>query len=406
MGHAGRMPDRARLSVAQAASLLGVRVPTVYAYVSRGVLQREVLVVDGQRQSFLARNEVVALAEARARPRAGLVDAVVESDITQLDPRGRLAFRERDIEQLARLPFPEAANHVWQLDEGQDGWTVDREAIAEVLRLLPPAHALVPPVDRIRLAVQLAATQDIHRSDLSVEHVVEVARTSIHLGAAVLAGEVPEDGADLVPAVWRSLTGQDGSPGQLELLNAAFVAMMDHELASSTLAARVAASTLADPWMVLLTGLAAMSGPRHGGASVLVEATLDRWLRDGVLPDERPPGFGHKVYETIDPRCALILDRIDAIDHDYVRDLDRLIAVVASNWSVMPNVDFGLAALARWAGFPPGSAQVLFMLPRTVGLAAHALEEYPHDLRFRGRAVAGATFHLPDDHIDSVNIDN
>ena len=68
----------------------------------------------------------------------------------------------------------------------------------------------------------------------------------------------------------------------LAALNAALVLLMDHELAASTMAARVAAGTGADPWLVLLTGLAALGGPRHGRSSVAAEGLLGAVRREGV----------------------------------------------------------------------------------------------------------------------------
>src|SRR5204863_1695810 len=90
----------------------------------------------------------------------------------------------------------------------------------------------------------------------------------------------------------------------------------DHELAASTFAVRVAASTWADPYLLLLAGLATVGGPLHGGASEFVrdllrnaidtspEAAVGRVLRDG----EHVPGFGHSVYTGPDPRAPGLLD--------------------------------------------------------------------------------------------------
>ena len=52
-----------------------------------------------------------------------------------------------------------------------------------------------------------------------------------------------------------------------------------------------------------------------------------------------------------------------------------------------PNVDFGLAALAHVLGLQPGAPTVVFCVARIAGMIAHALEEYPHRLRFRPRAT-------------------
>ena len=97
--------------------------------------------------------------------------------------------------------------------------------------------------------------------------------------------------------------------------------LADHELAASTLAARVAASVRADPYAVVATGLGAMGGALHGGASLGVEnlltavgtpAGVPAVIRDLLRRGERVPGFGHLVYRSGDPRAALLLELIRA----------------------------------------------------------------------------------------------
>ena len=83
------------------------------------------------------------------------------------------------------------------------------------------------------------------------------------------------------------------------------VLLADHELAASTLAARVAASMRADPYAVVATGLGAVGGALHGGASFGAEVMLRsaarpeeaaRVVGDLLRRGERIPGFGHFVY--------------------------------------------------------------------------------------------------------------
>ena len=91
-------------------------------------------------------------------------------------------------------------------------------------------------------------------------------------------------------------------------MNAALVLLADHELATSTMAVRVAASVRADPYDALLAGLATLAGPLHGGASqqayeLLVVAERDgvpRALNDVLRERGRLPGFGHAVYKSGD----------------------------------------------------------------------------------------------------------
>jgi citrate synthase len=51
-----------------------------------------------------------------------------------------------------------------------------------------------------------------------------------------------------------------------------------------------------------------------------------------------------------------------------------------------PNVDVGLAALARGLGLAAGSASALFAVGRTAGWIAHALEQRGRDRLLRPRA--------------------
>src|SRR5207248_1578923 len=89
--------------------------------------------------------------------------------------------------------------------------------------------------------------------------------------------------------------------------------------AASTLAARAAASVRADPYAVVGTGLGAMSGALHGGASLGAETLMaaasgpddvPRVVAELLRRGEKVPGFGHFVYRGGDPRAILLLDLV------------------------------------------------------------------------------------------------
>ncbi|MFP2912440.1 citrate/2-methylcitrate synthase, partial [Pyxidicoccus sp. 3LFB2] len=86
-----------------------------------------------------------------------------------------------------------------------------------------------------------------------------------------------------------------------ELLNRALVLLADHELNVSTFTARVTASSGADLYACLSAALAALSGPKHGGACDRVEALLSEVGRperaaevvhERLRRGESVPGFG------------------------------------------------------------------------------------------------------------------
>jgi len=384
---------RNEVTADQAADLLGVRLQTIYAYVSRGLLTRSHRTNEmGHRVSVLALDEVLRLAAERTRVRTGSLEVLVETDVTLLDPKGTLSYRGHDAVALASRPFEEAAALVWAVPD-VGGWEPLDSDVAVVRAAASALAAGATDADRVRAAVLALATDDPDRGELKPDHVVAVGRRAVVGGVAALGGE---GAGSVAHRLWGALGTSPHSHEGVAALNAALVLLMDHELAASTMAARVAAGTGADPWLVLLTGLAALGGPRHGRSSVVAEGLLGAVRREGVgaldryateAGDVGIPGFGHKVYVDADPRAEVLLDHVARLDPDGWPAVEELLLAVSSRFGLGPNVDLGLAALVQACGFRPGSGETVFALSRMVGWLAHAMEEYPQGLRFRPRAV-------------------
>jgi citrate synthase len=384
---------RNEVTADQAADLLGVRLQTIYAYVSRGLLTRSHRTNEaGHRVSVLPLDEVLRLAAERTRVRTGSLEVLVETDVTLLDPKGTLSFRGHDAVALATRPFEEAAALVWGVP-AIGGWEPREGDVATVRGAASALAAGATDTDRVRAAVLALATADPDRGELKPDHVVAVGQRAIEGGVVALGGV---GGGSVADRLWGALGGSPRAEEGVGALNAALVLLMDHELAASTMAARVAAGTGADPWLVLLTGLAALGGPRHGRSSVVAEGLLGAVRRDGIGALDRYatesgdvgiPGFGHKVYVDADPRAEVLLDHVARLDPDGWPAVEELLLTVSRRYALSPNVDLGLAALVRACGFRSGSGETVFALSRMVGWLAHAMEEYPQGLRFRPRAI-------------------
>jgi citrate synthase len=383
---------RSEVTADQAADLLGVRLQTIYVYVSRGLLTRHRRTNEaGHRVSVFPLEEVLRLAGERTRVRTGSLEVLVETDVTLLDPKGTLSFRGHDAVALSTRPFEEVAALVWAVPPVGD-WEAaqdDRAVVRAASSALAPGAT---DADRIRAAVLALASADAARDDLKPDHVVAVGRLAIAGGIVGLGG--PETGS-VAERLWSALGGAPAHEG-MAALNAALVLLIDHELAASTMAARIAAGTGADPWLVLLTGLAALGGGRHGRSSVAAEGLLDTVRREGArsldryaaeVGDVGIPGFGHKVYVNADPRAEVLLDHVARLDPGGWPAVEELLLTVSRRFGLSPNVDLGLAALVQAFGLPKASGETLFALSRMVGWLAHAMEEYPQGLRFRPRAV-------------------
>jgi citrate synthase len=393
------------LTARQAATRLGVKLETVYAYVSRGVLERT-LAADGRTSRFDA-SEVEALAR-HGRPRGGgarvgTVDVSLATSITEIHG-DRLLFRGHDAVALARVSsFEAVAELLWTgaLPSSVSwpppplGARVARAATARLPRTTSPVE---------RLAVITAALACAHpsRTDLRPATVAAHGRALL----ATFAWLLPEvEGtsasgprvAKFAERMWPRVSGLAATVERVALLDAALILLSDHELATSTLAARVAASTRADPFAVVLAGLGAVSGPLHGKAALGVHHLLLQAAASSpeiafaqTLDEARVThGFGHPVYRGIDPRAGYLLGAVSPLAKREDRKIiDAVLGVARSHGAVQPNVDFALGALAFALRMPAGATEAIFATARAAGWLAHALEEYGEaPLRFRARAV-------------------
>ena len=183
------------------------------------------------------------------------------------------------------------------------------------------------------------------------------------------------------------------APDLVATVDAALALLADHELATSTLAVRVAASTRTSPYAAFAAGFASIEGALHGSASASVHRFLDRCVERGpgeAIADVRAarsliPGFGHKVYRGVDPRFGPLMDAIRPIDPDSLAVVDALVEEVGRTLPHQPNVDLALGALTWVGGLEPDTP--LFAVARIAGWAAHYAEELEEPpLRFRGVA--------------------
>ena len=178
-------------------------------------------------------------------------------------------------------------------------------------------------------------------------------------------------------------------------INTALVVLADHELATSTLAARVATSVRSAYPSTLAAALATVDGELHGSASHYVHrlfATAHRVGPEEVLQQfrqdrRRVPGFGHTIYRQRDPRVSLLLDRVRALPDRGGRlaTVEQLLRAAGSYVAQPPNVDLALGALTFVADLPEQTP--IFPVARVAGWTAHHLEELEErPVRFRGLA--------------------
>ncbi|TDD37166.1 hypothetical protein E1286_37575 [Nonomuraea terrae] len=395
------------IDAATASERLGVKPATLYAYVSRGVLRRRH--GDDGRRSLFSAEEVERLAR-RGRPRNRPPELVIESSVTALGV-DRPYYRGIDALELARMsPFEPVADWLWTArrppptgavtgaaGERPEGWRCEPEALRAAVAAQRGLPDDLLPLDRLQVVTTVLGASDTLRHQLDPASVAATGRRLIAglVDALPPLGE-PQD-ESIAARLWSRLCPRPATPGLLAALRGALVLLADHELAASTLAARVAASAKADPYAVVLTGLGVLGGPLHGGASYAAERLLGevvlpgqaaRAVAERVRRGERIPGFGHSVYKNGDARGALLLDLIKeaAPGHERIAAADALLAEMRRRRLPDRNIDFALAALVAVSGMVPGAGEAVFAVARTAGWLAHAMEEYDRGTLLRLRA--------------------
>ncbi|MFJ9471973.1 citrate/2-methylcitrate synthase [Streptomyces caniferus] len=379
-----------RLSTRETADRLGVKPETVYAYVSRGQLtsRRE----PGARGSSFDAKEVDALARraGRREPTASGGELAIRTGITLID-RDHCYYRGVDASELAaHYSYEEVAEWLWtgELHPGTH-FTAPHDALSAAHRAVQALPAHSGPMDQLRVALIAAAAADPLRFDLSEDTVVGTARSLIPTLVDALPSHAPKQRAadSLATRLWPRLTSMPADPAALRVLDAALVLLIDHDLAASTYAVRVAASARAHPYAIVSAGFGALDGVLHGAASGLahrmLKEVLDRGSAAAVVADHlragrRVPGLGHFLYPAEDPRATTLFRLLEDVPQarPALQAARQVITTTARHTDLQANVDLALAVLSVSTQMPAEAGETIFAIARTAGWIAHALEEY------------------------------
>lgn len=424
---ATREADRPRMLTAnEAAAHLGVKLGTLYAYVSRGWLRSYRRRVG--RQALYRRDDIVALRDLataeRGRRGRSLPDAsswvtvaqppssdgtaygviVAESAVSSIID-GQLAYRGYPIQELVgRASFEEVCLLLWNGERPSVGAAATlRQVIARAEAPVKVAAALqavgdeAPPL--LRLAVAMPALAALERPRGARPTVEQGTRIMSVLPLALARGRVSyANGGGMAARLVSVGLRAPGAEWEIATLDRILVACAEHELNASTFAARVVASTGADLYASVLAALCSLSGPIHGGACDRIEQMfaqldagmpLDECLAGFSVKWRLPPGFGHAIYPGGDPRAVLLKKEAAEIARRRGRRLfESALRVEETVWRrerLRPNLDFYLTVCARMLGFARGLPAAIFAIGRTAGWIAHSLEQYADNRLIRPR---------------------
>lgn len=187
------------------------------------------------------------------------------------------------------------------------------------------------------------------------------------------------------------LTGEEPDVEHTHVLDVCLILHADHTMNASTFAGRVVGSTLADPYCVVSSALGALSGPLHGGAN---ETAMALFREIGSPENARPviekmiaekakiPGFGHRVYRTIDPRAKVLKTFAKSLAEKsgnpecaIANEVEKVMAEHYGEKGIWPNVDLYSGIVYHELGISTECFTPIFAISRVSGWLAHWLEQ-------------------------------
>lgn len=357
-----RFDDQRYVDARTAARRLEIQLRTLYAYVSRGQI-RSVAGAKGRPRMYAAADVERLRVRRDARKGHGAVAAgalrwgepVLDSAITQITAqgpryRGHLATSLDSFERTAEL--------LWT---GYLARTVPHWS----RRPVPIARVVTTPRDAMLVLVASFGAMD--------DDFVAFGRAMIPILAAAIEFTPASFTRALAAPTVAEVCARAIGTEHVELVERVLILLADHELNASSFAARVAASTDADPRACVLAALATLSGPKHGTAAEKL-SELKSW---------KDLDLGHPLYPAGDPRTPPLVALARPLAT--TKRARQLLAIIDAQ-RIPPTVDLALALVAAVLDAPPSIASGLFAVARCAGWLAHAMEQRAAGFILRPRA--------------------
>ncbi|MDP2215849.1 MAG: citrate/2-methylcitrate synthase [Methanolobus sp.] len=356
----------------------------------------------------------------------GLEDVLaLDTSICSIDGRqGILKYRGIEVERLEQMSY-DAVSYLLiygkipdkkELDDYSKKLRSERYISSDILNVLNVCNYGSEALDSLRTAVCCSAHMDTEKDDSSMEANMSksirlVAKfptlvASVHRYKTGQLPIAPDENLSHGANFLYMLKGKVPTELEADAIEKDFILSAEHELNPSTFSLRITASTMADIYSAVITGLCTLKGPLHGGARKGVMNMLDevsnsenaeKYVLDKLLHRQKVMGFGHRVYKTCDPRAKLFKDIARQLAdeqgnshwYDVAENLEHTMYrefMATKGKPIFPNVDFYSAVVYKYLDIPPELATSVFATGRVSGWVSHYFEQYANNRVIRPRA--------------------
>jgi len=348
----------------------------------------------------------------------GMKDVVaLEGKISKIwGDEGKLEYRGYSIHDLAQYSnYEETVFLLWhgylpnekELNEFSNDLAKERRIPPEIIGLLSSLPDITHPMVVLRTAISYCGSLDPKLNETTPEQNLAKSKGIMAMIPTIIAYTYrmregkqlvhPREGLSHAENFLWMFKGEEPDPVEVEALNTDLILHAEHTLNASTYSSRIAASTKSDMYAGIVSATGTLMGPLHGGASQAVIEMLKDIKNDGKSPrewiksrlDEGKviPGFGHRVYNTMDPRAKelkKIAKKLDKKNDNSWSELSEEVEeVVRDEVGLDPNVDFYAGTVYSNLGIPDEFYIPIFAMGRIAGWTAHMMEQYEDNTLIR-----------------------
>ncbi len=300
-----------------------------------------------------------------------------------------------------------------ELDDFRKRLAAERDVPGKVIDALRLVPSNMHPMDALKYAYSLLAGFDEdydvpatdHDANLrKAEKIVAKASTIVAAEYRIQQGQdpvSPDPDLDTAANFLYMLQGEKADDFTVKVMDASLTLYAEHTFNASAFACRVTVATLSDIYSGIVSGIGTLKGPLHGGANEAAMAMLleigsaenaEAWIRDALANKKKIMGFGHREYKKRDSRAIYLSKVAKEIgrmkgETKWGDIADILENIMESEKNIHPNVDFPAAYAYYLLGIPIELYTPIFVISRTSGWCAHAIEQLDNNRLIRPTCI-------------------